>query len=85
MANNGLFLLDNRVIWLRAKTRADRWEEGKMLIKYEMRWVVNWFEYKKSMWEKWADESEKMKLIGHHIYAWKQVALWNNFIKKAEN
>ena len=39
--------------------RADRWEQEKMLIKYEMRWVVNWFEYKKSMWEKWADESEK--------------------------
>ena len=60
MANIGLFLLDNRVIWLRAKVRADRWEEEKMLIKYEMRWVVNWFEYKKSMWEKWADESSNL-------------------------
>ena len=85
MANIGLFLLDNKVILLRAKARADRWEEEKMLIRYEMRWVVNCFEYKKSMLEKWADESEKTKLIGHQIYAWKQVALWDNFINKAEN
>jgi hypothetical protein len=73
------------VIWLRAKARADRWEEEKMLIKCEMRWVLNWFEYKKSMWEKWANESEKMKLMGRQIYAWKQVALWNDFVDRAQN
>lgn len=72
------------MIWLRAKARADRWEEEKILIKCEMRWVLNWFEYKKSMWGKWAKESGEKKLIGHQVYAWKQVALWNDFINKAQ-
>lgn len=73
------------MIWLRAKARADRWEEEEILIKCEMRWVLNWFEYRKSMWEKWANESKKEELMGHQVYAWKQVALWNDFINQAQN
>jgi hypothetical protein len=49
-----------------------------------MKWVQNWFAYKKNWWTKRAEECERQGREGHSVYAWKQTGLWNGFINKAE-
>ena len=49
-----------------------------------MKWVKNWFAYKEGWWTGRAKESEKEQKRGHTVYVWRQVALWNGFLTKAQ-
>jgi hypothetical protein len=49
-----------------------------------MKWVLNWFAYKKNWWTRRAEECKKEGRDGHAVYAWKQVGLWSGFMNKAE-
>jgi hypothetical protein len=56
-----------------------------ILVQNEMRWVENWFAYKEKWWVARAEDSNEQKKRGHAIYAWKQVALWHDFGRKAHS
>lgn len=49
-----------------------------------MKWVKNWFENKCFGWKQVAMKMDDEKKLGHSIYAWKQMALWKGFAKRAE-
>jgi hypothetical protein len=82
--NNNNHLSGYRINWLRAKARYDRWKEEKIWVVNEMKWVQNWFGYKKNWWTRRAEECEKEGKQGHAVYAWKQAGLWDGFMNKAE-
>lgn len=67
-------------MWLQVKARKDGWNEEVIWVENEMQWVINWYNHKKEWWTSLAKESEE----GHAAYAWKQVALWNDFLLKAK-
>lgn len=71
-----------RVNWLRAKARKERWEEEVELVKSEMRWTVNCFEYHERIWDKRAEEA---KSEGQMAYAWKQKSTWGRWTKAAKD
>ncbi|KAI6125608.1 hypothetical protein EDD16DRAFT_1517081 [Pisolithus croceorrhizus] len=72
--------LAQRINWLKARARRDKWKEEVSLVRHEMLWTCLWFEYHKDMWEKRALESTEP---GKEAYAKKQMGLWNDFAKKA--
>lgn len=69
-----------RVNWLRAKARRDRWKEEKDLVKAEMGWVINYFEYRQSRWEALIPHGG----YGGACYAKRQAAMWAEFALDAK-
>ena len=67
-----------RVNWLRAKARKERWEEEMELVKMEMEWTINSFEYKERLWKGIAEGAERE---GHRAYGWKQSWMWGRRAK----
>lgn len=70
----------HRVNWLRAKAAFDRASEETLLVKHEMQWTVNYFQYHSNQWK------EKKLLgisYGHTAYAARQEAMWSRFASSA--
>ena len=70
-----------RVNWLRAKARKERWEEEIELVRCEMDWTVNCFQHHERIWRERAEGADGP---GHRAYAWKQWAMWNEWVGMAE-
>ena len=58
----------------------DRWKEELLLVQHEMLWTSLWFEYQKNLWEKRAAKSVEP---GKNAYAYKQMELWKDFMRKS--
>lgn len=71
----------NRVCWLRAKALLARWQEELTLVRYEMRWTINWFNYRETHC---ADRGRAQKGEGEKCYSFRQAAMWHELAEKAE-
>jgi hypothetical protein len=73
-----------RVNWLRAKARNQRWEEEITIVTNEMCWTQLWFQNQVDVWE----ERRRVALLhssqGHQVYAAKQVWVWIQFLEDAK-
>ena len=71
--------------WLRAKARYSRWEEEYKVVRNEMVWTVNYFQYRKRQWEERriavSDDGEVN--TGLQCYTTKQAGLWRRFAEEA--
>ncbi|KAK7676858.1 hypothetical protein QCA50_020194 [Cerrena zonata] len=73
-SNNPEFLNEMlRVNWLRAKSRRDRWQEEKILLKSELIWTKNFFSNRKILWI----DRAKDTTAGVQCYALKQAVTWD--------
>jgi hypothetical protein len=77
-----------RVNWLRASARSQRWDEEVILLQYEMKWTVKYFEFHKIKWETWAEEREmdmdgSLFNKGLRSYAYKQAKIWARLESRA--
>jgi hypothetical protein len=70
-----------RVHWLRAKARLDRWTEELCKVQNEMCWTVLGFYSRAVQWETWAEEAVE---AGPSAYASKQRALWTSLAEQAK-
>ncbi|KAF4580246.1 hypothetical protein EYR40_003228 [Pleurotus pulmonarius] len=64
-----------RINYLRAKARRDRWEEELILLKKEISWALEWFQYQSDKWSKMADTETSSGLIAHSrkmAFVWKE-------------
>jgi hypothetical protein len=74
-----------RVNWFRAKARSDRWGEELKIVKKEMEWTMNWFEWQTEEWKKRGDKTCREGMRGHTCYAEKQQVLWQAMWKQAHS
>jgi hypothetical protein len=73
-----------RVNWLRAKARHQRWKEEITIVEHEMVWTQLWFKHQIQVWEE-REEVARLNLShGHKVYAAKQVWVWKNFLDDAK-
>jgi hypothetical protein len=83
-----LLMIDDRINWLRAKARYDRWKEELQIVENEMKWTLLWFSYHERNWEKRSEDAGTKGLEGHRCYAEKQAIVWrmirNHFEKDWE-
>jgi hypothetical protein len=69
-----------RVSWLRAKARHFRWAEEVRLVKLEMQWAINWFQYQERRWsERLEGLLDQEREEGLQCYCHKQIGLWKAF------
>ena len=73
--------IDDRINWLRAKARYDRWKEELQIVENEMKWTISWIGYHEKQWKKRLKEVDKKDLAGHRCYAEKQMSVWR-MVKK---
>ena len=71
-----------RVNWLRARARAKRWDEEKVIVEQEMSWVVKTFGYMRGTWEVRAGDMGDDKL-GHKAYAAREAERWQRWAETA--
>ncbi|KAG6372375.1 hypothetical protein JVT61DRAFT_7825 [Boletus reticuloceps] len=71
----------DRIRWLKARARYERWREELEMVKHEMFWTTLWFKHHQQQWERRRKEA---KNSGHMAYAVKQKAVWEKFREKAE-
>lgn len=64
-----------RIHWLRAKSRADRWEEELRLAEYEMVWTSRYFLHRADTWLAQV-QAPSSATEGHKCYARRQAAFW---------
>jgi hypothetical protein len=69
-----------RVMWLRAKARHERWKEEVMIVENEMTGIKLWFEHQIQVWE---DRKQRSTSSGHRVFAAKQVWVWMTFLSDA--
>ena len=55
-----------------------------MQVKHEMGWTIRWFKNEMSGWTDRSVKSMEAGFLGHQAYAEKQVAMWKNFDRQAE-
>ena len=67
------FIIDRRMLWLRAYARKARWDEELELVKLEMECTVNSFARKAEQWEEWESLSTT---AGHTAFAYRQRDMW---------
>ena len=68
------FLIARRSIWLRSYARLKRWEEEERIVRAEMDWTVNYFNYRADQWRQWADGAG---LGGAKADAFRTAAMWS--------
>jgi hypothetical protein len=73
-----------RVNWLRAKARANRWSEELKIVKKEMEWTMNWLDKQAKQWMSRGQKSQGEGLRGHECYAEKQQVLWVTMLEQAK-
>ena len=71
-----------RVNWLRARARAERWNEEKVIVQQEMSWVVRTFGYMREVWEARAKNVGGDK-PGHKAYAIREAERWERWAETA--
>jgi hypothetical protein len=69
-----------RVMWLRAKARHERWKEEVLIVENEMTWIKLWFKHQIQVWE---DRKNRGISEGHRVFAAKQVGVWKTFLSDA--
>ena len=72
-----------RVNWLRARARAQRWDEEKAIVRKEMDWVIRTFGYMRKVWETRARDMGGEK-PGHKAYAMREAERWQRWIETAK-
>ena len=73
-----------RVNWLRAKARHARWSEELQIVQKEMDWTCRSFQHLHQLWKSQADKyKDQLEKKGHHSYALKQAAMWEEWRVKA--
>ena len=72
-----------RVNWLRARARAQRWDEEKIIVAKEMDWVIRSFGYMREVWEARARNMGNEKL-GHKAYATREAERWQRWVETAK-
>jgi hypothetical protein len=70
-----------RVSWLKARARYERWKEELQMVKHEMVWTTLWFKHLEQNWDVHYKSSEKPR---QKAYAAKQKDVWQRFRIKAE-
>ncbi|KAJ8699116.1 hypothetical protein PTI98_002269 [Pleurotus ostreatus] len=65
--------------YLRAKARRDQWEEELILLKKEISWALEWFQYQSDKWSKMADTEASCGLIA---YCRKMAFVWKEFRRR---
>jgi hypothetical protein len=73
-----------RVSWLRARARAQRWNEEREIVSKEMEWVIGTFEYMEKIWEARAI-GVRGERLGHKAYATKEADRWRRWAEIARN
>jgi hypothetical protein len=76
-------MLVNRVNWLCAKARHQRWDEEITIVKNEMIWTRLWFQHQMQVWEERRKVACMSMSQGHQVYAAKQVWVWSCFLDDA--
>jgi hypothetical protein len=73
------------VNWLRPKAHYTWWEEEYKVVRNEMVWTVNYFQYRKQQWEerRIAVSDDGKVNTGLQCYAAKQAGLWRRFAEEA--
>jgi len=71
-----------RVNWLRARARAQRWNEEKEIVTKEMEWVVGTFRYMGKIWETRSRNMGNEK-PGHRAYAMRETERWHRWAETA--
>jgi hypothetical protein len=72
-----------RVNWLRAKARHQRWKEEIQILQNEMTWTQLWFQNQMVVWEERKQVATASLSDGHRVYAAKQVWVWKSFLDDA--
>jgi hypothetical protein len=73
----------DRINWLRASARYQRWNEEVTLLRKEMSWTVLWFGNQRKVWEERLGKACVSQSEGHQAYACRQMHLWSRCIKHA--
>ena len=73
-----------RVNWLRARARAQRWNEEKDIVLKEMEWVIGTFRHMGGVWKARAEKMGNEK-PGHKAYAARETERWNRWAGIAES
>ena len=73
------------VNWLRAKAQYTRWKEEHNMVRHEVQWTVQYFQYRKMQWQeqRMAVPDDMAGAACLRCYASKQEALWRQFSEKA--
>jgi hypothetical protein len=71
--------------WLRTKACFSRWLEELHIVGYEMKWTINWFQWKKDQWRlRLNDTEDEERTPGLDCYCHKQMSLWGSLEHEAE-
>lgn len=73
----------NRVHWIRARARQNRWQEEVTLTHYEMQWTVRYFQNQACKWKQWGVQAEQGRMAGAAAYAARKVAMWTDMAGRA--
>ncbi|KAF8225718.1 hypothetical protein L208DRAFT_1305158 [Tricholoma matsutake] len=68
------------VNWLRVKASFDRTTEETILVNYEMKWTILFFEHQA---KEWTSREREAWSAGHQMYACKRQVMWSGFAKTA--
>ncbi len=74
----------DRLSWLKARAQYYRWTEELSILSGEMEWIVRYFHYEYSRWDKLLQGAQSMGETGHAAFAAKQRAMWREFGTKAQ-
>lgn len=72
-----------RIHWLRARASAQRWQEEKTLVRYEMQWTVRYFQYHGNKWRQTVAQTPTMA-AGPQAYAARKAAAWDKMARDAD-
>jgi hypothetical protein len=74
----------DRINWLRASARYQRWNEEVMILREEMTWTVLWFGTQRRLWEERLGKACVSQSTGHQAYACRQMHLWSRCVINAQ-
>ena len=78
-----IWILVERVHWLRAKAQFERWLEEQDSIHNEAQWIPAYFHAKAETWRKLMVLSINSSLKGHQSYASCQVHAWDELSRSS--
>ncbi|EGN96029.1 hypothetical protein SERLA73DRAFT_37825, partial [Serpula lacrymans var. lacrymans S7.3] len=74
-----------QIHWLRAKAMYNRWIEEDILVCLKMKRTVQYFQHQAKCWKGFRDANRIEAKPGHVAYAERQIRMWNQFLKQAED
>lgn len=77
-----MFFVVYRVHWLKAKARADRWDEEFKLVWSEMDWTLRYFQHQGRIWVERTQQAVQGGKLGHAAYAARQGSMWAKFYQQ---